>query len=183
MIARPSPFDRPKKRDYSILWLDPLRFSGLLIHTEIAVSRRKKGAYEDVRNGTEGWNSTRSASKSKLQRNCPAFCREIWKTCPYFVIFRPQSGLERADCPGPNGVNLRCFLWRGHSQSGFSDSVGRMQCDHKPTMGRKRLDLSMLPTSPFLANQQINTHSQFVSHKRVCEDSSRLVREKTRARR
>ena len=52
-------------------------------------------------------------------------------------------------CSGPNGVNLPAFLWRGHSQSGFSDSVGRMQCDRKPTMRRKRLDLSMLPTSPF----------------------------------
>jgi hypothetical protein len=86
-------------------------------------------------------NPTLSATQSKLQRNCPAFCREIWKTRPYFVIFRPQSGLERADCPGPNGVNLAAFLWRGHSQSGFSDSFGRMQCDHKPTMRRKRLDL------------------------------------------
>src|ERR1700730_4137164 len=141
MIARPSPFDRPKKRDYSILWLDPLRFSGLLIHTEIAVSRRKKGAYEDVRNGTESSNPTLSASKSKLQRNCPAFCREIWKTCPYFVIFRPESGLERTDCRGSNGVILSAFLWRGHSQSGFTDSVERMQCDHKPTMRRRRLDL------------------------------------------
>ena len=92
-------------------------------------------------NGNEGSNPNLSASKSKLQRNCPAFCREIWKTCPYFVIFRPQSGLERTDCRGSNGVNLPAFLWRGHSQSGSSHSVGRMQCDHKPTMRRKRLDL------------------------------------------
>jgi hypothetical protein len=40
----------------------------------------------------------------------------------------------------------------GDPQSAFSDSVGRMQCDHKPTMRRKRLGLSMLPTSPFLDN-------------------------------
>jgi hypothetical protein len=53
---------------------------------------------------------------------------------------RPQRGLERMHCSGPNGVNLAAFLWRGHSHSGFSDSVGRMQCDHKPTMRRKRLD-------------------------------------------
>src|SRR6266403_5587286 len=86
-------------------------------------------------------NPTLSASKSKLQRNYPAFCREIWKTCPYFVIFRPQSGLERTDCRVSNGVNLPTFLWRGHSQSGSSDSVGRMQCDHKPTTRRKRLNL------------------------------------------
>ena len=38
------------------------------------------------------------------------------------------------------------------SNAALSDSVGRMQCDHKPTMRRKRLDLSMLPTSPFLDN-------------------------------
>ena len=86
-------------------------------------------------------NPSLSASKSKLQRICPAFCREIWKTCPYFVIFRPQSGLERTHCRGSNSVNIPAFLWRGHSQSGSSDSVGRMQCDHKPTMRRKRLDL------------------------------------------
>jgi hypothetical protein len=37
-------------------------------------------------------------------------------------------------------------------QSDFSDSIGRMQFDHKPTMRRKRLDLSMLPTSPVLGS-------------------------------
>src|ERR1700730_5028293 len=49
--------------------------------------------------------------------------------CPYFVMFRPQSGLERTDCPGSNGVNLPAFLWTAHAQSGFSDFNGRMQRD------------------------------------------------------
>jgi len=36
-----------------------------------------------------------------------------------YAISRPQGALERADCPGSNGVNLPAFLWTGHSQSGF----------------------------------------------------------------
>ena len=34
------------------------------------------------------------------------------------------------------------FLWRALEQSGFDDSIRRMQCDHKPILWRKRLDLS-----------------------------------------
>jgi hypothetical protein len=33
---------------------------------------------------------------------------------------------------GSNGINLPTFLWRAHVQSGFSESNGRMQRDHKP---------------------------------------------------
>ncbi len=33
------------------------------------------------------------------------------------------------------------FLWRAHWQSGFNDSIGRMQCDYKSMGRRKRLDL------------------------------------------
>ena len=32
------------------------------------------------------------------------------------------------------------FLWRADTQSGFNGSARRMQCDHKPIMGRKQLD-------------------------------------------
>jgi hypothetical protein len=32
------------------------------------------------------------------------------------------------------------FLRRADEQSGLNDSIRRMQCDHKPMMGRKRLD-------------------------------------------
>jgi hypothetical protein len=64
----------------------------------------------DTRKGTEGSNPTRSASKSKLLRNCPACCREIHKTCPYFAIFRQQIEPERTDCSGLKGVDLRAFL-------------------------------------------------------------------------
>jgi hypothetical protein len=32
------------------------------------------------------------------------------------------------------------FLWRASERSGFHDSIGRMQCDHKPMIKRKRLD-------------------------------------------
>src|ERR1017187_3883588 len=32
----------------------------------------------------------------------------------------------------------RLFLWRAHGQSGFKDSIRRMQCDHKPMIRRKR---------------------------------------------
>jgi hypothetical protein len=31
-IARPSPFNRPQKRDYSVLWAAAIRLSGLLIN-------------------------------------------------------------------------------------------------------------------------------------------------------
>jgi hypothetical protein len=33
-------------------------------------------------------------------------------------------------------------LWTAHAESGFSDSTRRMQCDHKPMMRRKSLDLA-----------------------------------------
>jgi len=49
------------------------------------------------------------------------------------------------------------FLWRADTQSGFNDSIRRMQCDHKPMIRRRALTLvrfwkprSALPTSPFL---------------------------------
>jgi hypothetical protein len=40
----------------------------------------------------------------------------------------------------PVGKFRGAFLWRAHAQSGFSDSIRRMQCDHKPMMRRKSLD-------------------------------------------
>src|SRR5258707_14389731 len=89
------------------------------------------------------------------RETAPPFAAKYAKI-PYFVIFRPQSGLERTDCPGSNGVNLPAFLWTAHAQSGFSDFNGRMQRDHKPMMWRKRRDLvkpwecrSALPTRAF----------------------------------
>jgi hypothetical protein len=81
-------------------------------------------------------------------------------------------------CSGPNGVNLPAFLWRGHSQSGFNDSVGRTQCDRKPTMRRKRLDLSLLPTSPFLDNFLFADKpggDRIGQQKPVYEDSTHLL--------
>jgi hypothetical protein len=40
----------------------------------------------------------------------------------------------------PAGKFSGAFLWRPHAQSGFSDSIRRMQYDNKPMMRRKRLD-------------------------------------------
>ena len=88
-------------------------------------------------NGTEGSNPSCSATQSSLQRSCPALCREIRTKCPYFASFRPQSGLERTDYAGSNGIDLPAFLWTAFAQSGFGDLIGRMQRDHKPMMWRK----------------------------------------------
>ena len=41
------------------------------------------------------------------------------------------------------------FLWTAHAQSGFSNSIERMQCDHKPMMRRKRLDFVSIWETPF----------------------------------
>ena len=60
-------------------------------------------------NRTGGSNPSPSASKSGLQRSCPAFCHEIPKTCPYFAMFRLQKGLERTECSASNGVYLLPF--------------------------------------------------------------------------
>src|SRR4029077_20362689 len=59
-------------------------------------------------------------------------------------VFRNISSAKRTGENGLPGIEWRQstgLSLRGHSQSGSSDSVGRIQCDHKPTMRRKRLDL------------------------------------------
>ena len=75
--------------------------------------------------------------------------------CPYFVIFRPQSGLERTDCPGSNGVNLPAFLWTAHAQSGFSDFNGR----HVP-LPRGSLVTSITTTTTALTVDFRNRHRE-----------------------
>src|SRR6266550_7720328 len=44
------------------------------------------------------------------------------------------------------------FLWRAHWQSGFNDSIGRMQCDYKSMGRRKCLDLLAFEVSAAKTN-------------------------------
>jgi hypothetical protein len=66
-----------------------------------------------------------------VQSEMGAVVMVLRETCPYFVIFRSQGGLERTDYSGSNGINLPAFLWTAYAQSGFSDSNRRTQRDHK----------------------------------------------------
>jgi hypothetical protein len=71
----------------------------------------------------QGFESLSLRQQVLTAEKVPAFLSRNTRNMPVFCNLRPPRGLERADCPGPNGVNLPAFLWRGHSQSGFSDSV------------------------------------------------------------
>jgi hypothetical protein len=113
--------------------------------------------FRSFKKGTEGSNVFLSAIQSGLQRNSAASFR---KSCKIAAI--PQlllSNRTGESVPLSSSRKLSCaFLWRADTQSGFSDSIRRMQCDHKPTTRRRALTFvrfrkprSALPTSPFPA--------------------------------
>src|SRR5437899_1296360 len=54
--------------------------------------------------------------------------------------------------PYSQGKFSPVFLWRAHWQSGFNDSIGRMQCDYKSMGQRKRLDLLAFEASAAKTN-------------------------------
>src|SRR6266446_2190510 len=54
--------------------------------------------------------------------------------------------------PYSQGKFSPLFLWRAHWQSGFNDSIGRMQCDYKSMGRRKRLDLLAFEASAAKTN-------------------------------
>ena len=78
---------------------------------------------------------------SPNRREIPlAFSPKIRKTCPLFAIFAQQHGLERTDCWGSHGLNVRAFLWMAHAKSGFKDRIRRMQCDQNRELRASRVD-------------------------------------------
>jgi hypothetical protein len=84
-----------------------------------------------ARKGTGGSNPSLSATQSGLQRNTTRLCREIREICPYFAIIPRQTGLRRTDCSEVEAITAMTFLWKAYVQSGFTESVRRMQCDLK----------------------------------------------------
>jgi hypothetical protein len=71
-----------------------------------------------------------------------SFSDEAGTQTPAVAIRRPSTpfrAFESNFAARFSGV----FLWTAHTQSGFSESIRRMQCDHKPMMRRKRLDLTI----------------------------------------
>ena len=77
--------------------------------------------------------------QSELQENSATPHPEICETCPYFAIFRPQTGLERKDCPTAWGATIRVFLWRAHAQSGFNRSLGECNAIRSRGFGHSEL--------------------------------------------
>jgi hypothetical protein len=83
------------------------------------------------KNCTESSNSSRSATQSEVQRNPPGL---LWKLQEMGAI--PQ--LLRSNRTGESvllkaaGKLCSLFLRRASEQSGFKDSIRRMQRDHKP---------------------------------------------------
>jgi hypothetical protein len=130
-----------------------VRFGRLILYRSedletfvIATLRSANGVFDakckkpSLGKGTEGSNLNLSASKSELQRNCPAVAAKYAKHARISQYFRQQSEPERTDCSGSKGVDLRAFLWRAYPQSGFNDFTERRQCDYKPMMWRRRVD-------------------------------------------
>lgn len=48
-----------------------------------------------------------------------------------------SGAARRSVLPAAARATLQPFSPEGHGQSGFNDSIRRMQCDHKPIVRRK----------------------------------------------
>src|SRR5437667_7727685 len=92
-----------------------------------------------LQNRIAGSNPSPSAIQSKLQRNPAALVQESLKIAAIPQVLPPNRTGERLPSNGA-GKFSGVFLWRALAQSGFSDSISRTQCDHKPMMRRTRLD-------------------------------------------
>jgi hypothetical protein len=127
-----------------------VRFGRLILYRSedletfvIATLRSANGVFDakctkpSLGKGTEGTNLNLSASKSELQRNCPAVAAKYTKYARISQYFREQSEPERTDCSGSKGVDLAGLSLEVHPQSGFNDFIGRRQGDYKPMMWRK----------------------------------------------
>src|ERR1035441_4541635 len=90
-------------------------------------------ALAGFRNGTESSNSSRSATQSGVQRNPPGFLWKLQETgaIPQLLLSK-RTGEDVLRIAASKLCSL--FLRRASEQSGFNNSVRRMQCDHKPIM-------------------------------------------------
>jgi hypothetical protein len=88
-------------------------------------------ALAGFRNGTESSNSSRSATQSEVQRNPPGL---LWELQEMGAIPQLLLSNRTGESVLLNFAGKLCglFLRRAYEQSGFKDSIRRMQCDHKP---------------------------------------------------
>ena len=83
-----------------------------------------------------------SPPHSLSRREIRLHCSKNRSKSPQFRRSSIQTALEKSVPSNPGGKFSGAFLWKAQAQSGFSNSVGRMQCDHKPIVWRKRLDFA-----------------------------------------
>ena len=98
--------------------------------------------------GNEGSNLNLSATQSELQRNQAVLLQESLKIAAIPQVL-PSNRTGESVPSNPAGKFSGVFLWRAHAQSGFSDSIRRMQCDYMTMMRRKRLDFVKRLGMPF----------------------------------
>jgi hypothetical protein len=90
----------------------------------------------------------RAPPRSLARREYLRFFHRNARNMPVFATIPNKIELEKTDHSAAEAVALLVFLWRAHSQSGFNNSVKRMQCDHKPMTRRKLFDFG----TAFLGN-------------------------------
>src|ERR1017187_8811605 len=88
---------------------------------------------------TDGSNVSPSATQSEVQRNPPGLLLKLREMGAIPHLLRSNRTGESVLLIAA-GKLCSLFLRRASEQSGFNNSVRRMQCDHKPIMRRKQLD-------------------------------------------
>src|SRR6266403_2740716 len=68
----------------------------------------------------------------KCRETAPLFAAKYPKHARISYYFVHTSDWRERTVGDRMASICRPFLWRAHAQSGFSDFIGRMQCDHKP---------------------------------------------------
>jgi hypothetical protein len=142
-----------------ILWLSPA----------LSASYTNIGSCA-IQNGNESSNHTSSATQSRLQRIPAGISRQIRETCPYFAILPRQTGLERTNYSAVKSVTVPAFLWMAQTQSGFEESMRRMQCDHKQRIWAWRVDFCR-----HLGADSGASHMPVVGYLPVCRQPPRIV--------
>src|ERR1035441_5453487 len=103
---------------------------------------RTRPGLEVQKNRTEGSNLSPSATQSEVQRNPPGLLLKLREmgAIPHLLLSRwtGESVLLIAA-----GKLCSLFLRRAYEQSGFNNSVRRMQCDHKP-IGKRFANLALM---------------------------------------